>query len=75
MDILKEVTIDRLTTESVSILTQSYIIVDDKRMNVGEKHRKAYANNDHDRAVLANEQSEDVVNAIFSIWGSLANIS
>ena len=44
MEIKEKKTVDMLTTDSVSILTQKFIDVDVVETQVGENHRCAYAN-------------------------------
>lgn len=69
MEITEKVTIDMLTTESVSILTQKFIELDGVSTQVGQNHRKAYMNSEQGRDELQVERSEATVNAVFTIWG------
>ena len=62
-------TVDMLTTNSVSILTQKYIEVEGTYEQVGQNHRKAYVNSETGRSDLQGSEPEDVVNAVLSIWG------
>ena len=68
MDIIKKKTIDMLTPESVSILTQQYIYMDGKEVQVGDNHRCAYVNSLSGRSNIAAEPGE-IVNAVMAIWG------
>ena len=70
MEVITKITIDMLTSESVSILTQRYVNIDGIDTQVGENHRKAYINNTEGRTELEKEQTEDVINAIYAIWGT-----
>lgn len=70
MEVLTRVTIDMLTSESVSILSQKYVTIDGVDTQVGDNHRKAYANSKAGREELRGEQTADVVNAVFAIWGN-----
>ena len=56
MEINEEKTVDMLSTESVSILTRKVLIDGEVKSQVGEE--------------LLKEQTENVVNAVFAIWGS-----
>lgn len=68
-------TVDMLTTDSVSILTQKYIEVDGTYEQVGHNHRKAYVNSETGRSDLQMTEPEDVVNAVFAIWGDSPTVS
>ena len=65
MEINEEKTVDMLSTESVSILTRKEV-----KSQVGENHRRTYLNSVSGREELLKEQTENVVNAVFAIWGS-----
>lgn len=67
-------TVDMLTEDSVSILTQKFIDIDGVTSQVGQNHRKAYVNSQSGRETLQNEQPEEVVNAVLSIWGDTPTI-
>ena len=65
MEINEEKTVDMLSTESVSILTRKVLIDGEVKSQVGE-----YLNSVSGREELLKEQTENVVNAVFAIWGS-----
>ena len=69
MDIKEKVTIDMLTSESVSILTQKFIELDGVETQVGQNHRIAYINSENGRLNLIKEQNETTVASIMAIWG------
>lgn len=69
MDIEEKKTVDMLTKDSVSILTQKFIDVDGVETKVGENHRRAYVNSQSGRKELQEMETESVVNAVFAIWG------
>ena len=69
MDIEERKTVDMLTKDSVSILTQKFINLDGVETQVGENHRMSYSNSANGRKTLENEQPEDVVSAVLAIWG------
>ena len=70
MEINEEKTVDMLSTESVSILTRKVLIDGEVKSQVGENHRRTYLNSVSGREELLKEQTENVVNAVFAIWGS-----
>ena len=74
MEIKEEKVVDMLTNDSVSIITKKFIDVDGIKTQVGENHRCAYVNSERERAKISEEQPEEVVNAVFSIWGDTPTI-
>lgn len=75
MEIKEKKTVDMLTTNSVSILTQKFIYVDGVETQVGENHRCAYANSITGRQDLQKQEPQDVVNSVFAIWGDAPTIN
>ena len=74
MNIVEKKTIDMLTKDSVSILTQKFVMLDGVETKVGENHRRSYFNSENGRYELTNNEPEEVVNAVMAIWGSFATI-
>ena len=74
MEITTKVTIDMLTSESVSILAQKFLELDGEVTQVGMNHRKAYMNSEQGRTELKAEQSKATVNAVFAIWGDTPKV-
>ena len=74
MEIKERKTVDMLTVDSVSILTQKFIDLDGVETQVGQNHRCAYANSETGRNMLQENEPEEVVNAVFSIWGDTPTI-
>lgn len=74
MEIKEEKVVDMLTKDSVSIITKKFIDVDGIKTQVGENHRCAYVNSERGREKISEEQPEEVVNAVFSIWGDAPTI-
>lgn len=75
MEIKEKKTVDMLTADSVSILTQNYIEFNGVQTQVGQNHRCAYVNSETGRNNLQNAEPEEVVNAVFAIWGDTPTIS
>lgn len=63
-------TVDMLTNESVSILTQKFIDLDGVETQVGQNHRRAYTNSETGRKELQENEPIDVVRSVLSIWGN-----
>ena len=74
MEITTKVTIDMLTDESVSILTQKFMEIDGEVTQVGMNYRKSYMNSEQGRMELKAEQSKATVNAVFAIWGDTPKV-
>lgn len=75
MDIKEEKTVDKLTKDSVSILTQKFIKVEGVNQQVGGNHRCAYVNSPSGRNELQEKEPESVVNAVFAIWGDAPTVA
>lgn len=69
MDISEKKTVDHLTTEGVSILTQQVTFIDGAETQVGNPHRCAYSNSASDRARLLSTEPDDIVTIVLSAWG------
>lgn len=75
MEIREEKTVDMLTTDSVSILTQKFIEIDGVKTQVGNNRRCAYVNSKTSREDLQKDQPKDVVTSVFAIWGDTPTIT
>lgn len=67
METIKQ--LDLLNENGVSILTKRVIEVDGKQEQVGEAHRRAYNNSERGRQELIDREPQEVVNAVFALWG------
>lgn len=74
MEIKEKKTVDMLTSESVSILTQKFIEIDGVETQVGQNHRCAYVNSETGRNMLQENEPTYIVNSVFSIWGDKPTI-
>ncbi|MCL1903982.1 MAG: hypothetical protein FWF94_06160 [Oscillospiraceae bacterium] len=70
MNIEKRITLDMLTSESVSILTQRFI----EGEQLGKDHRQAFSNSVHGRAGIAAALDESHLTAVMAIWGESPTI-
>lgn len=75
MDIKEKKTVDMLTKDSVSILTQKFIELDGVNTQVGSNHRCSYSNSVYGRSELTKNEPTDVVNAVLAIWGDVTTIT
>lgn len=69
MDIKTTKTIDMLTKNSVSIITNKTITVDGVKSALGEPHRCAYCNTAFGRADITANEPAEVVAAVMAMWG------
>lgn len=74
MDIIETKTIDMLTTDSVSILTQKFVEIDGVNQQVGNNHRCSYQNSVNGRKALEDNEPTNVIASILAIWGDTPTI-
>lgn len=74
MDIVTKKTVDMLTHDSVSILTQKFVTVEGTEQQVGGNHRVAYVNSNLGRTNLQENEPDYVQSAVLSYWGDTATV-
>lgn len=74
MEIKEEKTVDMLTNNSVSILTQKFIDINGVKTQVGDNHRCTYVNSKIGRQYLREQESQNVVDSVFAIWGDTPTV-
>lgn len=76
MEIETRKTVDMLTQNGVSILTQKFIEIEDdgKMLQVGENHRRAYVNSADGRVEISQNEPDDIVAAVMAIWGDAPTV-
>ena len=72
---IKKITLDMLTQDSVSVKKQQYTMVDGIEYAIGQPHRKAYINSIRGREEVQNELPQAQANAIFSVWGDSPTVN
>lgn len=75
MEIKEKITLDMLTSDSVSILKQQYITIDGTDIKVGDNIRNAYMNTQTDREQLKKVLPEDFYNGVIAVWGNGPTVS
>lgn len=75
MEIKEKITLDMLTTDSVSVLKQQYLTVDGTDIKVGENVRNAYMNTQTERELLRLKLPEEFYNAVIAVWGNSPTIA
>ena len=66
---------DMLTPDGVSIMTSQLVSLDGKMVQIGDPHRRAYANSLSGRKEIQKNEPEDVTQAVFAIWGDSPTIA
>ena len=66
---MDKITVDMLTTESVSIARQRYFIDDGVEYSIGPPHRSAYVNSVRGRGEIAAALAEPYLSAVLAVWG------
>jgi len=74
MDIKEKITIDMLTTDSVSILKQKFINLDNQDVQIGPNIRNAYVNSTFGREKIQEALPEKFYDAVISVWGNIPTI-
>lgn len=69
MESFEKITLDMLTKDSVSVLRQKFVIINDEEMRIGDNIRNVYMNSPSDRESIKKVLSEDYYNAVFAVWG------
>lgn len=65
----EKITLDMLTTDSVSVRSQRYTVVDGVEYPIGDPHRRAYVNSVSGRDAVVAEVPDAQKNAIMAMWG------
>jgi hypothetical protein len=65
----EKITLDMLTTNSVSVKRQQYVDVNGIEHPIGEPWRRAYVNSAAGRQQVQDEVPEPYRSAIFAVWG------
>lgn len=69
MTVTEKKTVDMLTPNGVSILTQNMVDIDGIPTQVGANHRVSYVNSLSGRQKMTEDEPEDISAAIMAIWG------
>lgn len=71
----EKITLDMLTSDSVSVKIQKYTSIEGQECPIGQPHRKAYVNSTRGRAEVEAELPQAQRNAIFAVWGDTPTVS
>ena len=67
---IKKYTINMLNANSVTVVTQDYVVAEGIEYPVGEQHWKAYINSINGRQQIVEEVPEPYKSVILLMWGS-----
>ena len=74
MELTTKITLDMLTQDSVSVLKQQFLTLNNEEMQVGGNVRNTYMNSVSGRAAIKTVLPEEYQNAVFAVWGDKAII-
>ena len=69
MEIKTKITLDNLTENSVSVLTQQFAEINGQTVQIGENRRTAFANSTYGRIELAVKLPEPYLSSVLAVWG------
>lgn len=69
MEIKTKITLDNLTENSVSVLTQQFVEINGESVQVGENHRATFMNTTYGRIELAIKLPEPYLSSVMAVWG------
>lgn len=72
---VKKITLDMLTNDTVSVKTQDFATIDGQQYAIGQPHRKAYVNSAEGRAAVSAELPTAQANAIMAVWGDTPTVT
>lgn len=67
--IKEEIALDELDIYKVSVETKQFAEINGVLYQLGEPHRRAYANSEADRVLIADELPEPYLSAVMAVWG------
>ena len=71
---MQKKSVDMLTKNGVSVETTQTAVIDGTEYTLGLPHRCAYVNSVQGRALLAEQEPEDVVAAVLAMWGDTPTV-
>ena len=69
MELTTKITLDMLTQDSVSVLKQQFLILNDSEIQVGGNVRNTYANSISGRKLIKSILPDEYYNAVIAVWG------
>lgn len=70
-----EISLDELTTNSVSVKTMNYTTIDSVKYYVGNPHRCAYVNSTQGRADITAALAIPYLTAVMAVWGTTPTVT
>ena len=69
IETIEKITLDNLTENSVSVLTQRFADLNGQTVQIGENHRTAYINSEYGRIELKDKLQEPYLSSVMAVWG------
>ena len=74
MKLTTKITLDMLTQDSVSVLKQQFLILNNTEMQVGGNIRNTYANSIGGRKLIKSILPNEYYNAVIAVWGDTPSV-
>ena len=74
MELTTKITLDMLTQDSVSVLKQQFLILNNTEMQVSGNIRNTYANSISGRKLIKSILPNEYYNAVIAVWGDTPTI-
>lgn len=74
MELTTKITLDMLTQDSVSVLKQQFLILNDSEMQVGGNVRNTYVNSISGRKLIKSILPDEYYNAVIVVWGDTPTV-
>ena len=65
----EKITLDNLTENSVSVLTQQFAEINGQTVQIGTNHRASYINSTYGRIELEAKLAEPYLSSVMAVWG------
>ena len=74
MELTTKITLDMLTQDSISVLKQQFLILNDSEMQVGGNVRNTYVNSISGRKLIKSILPDEYYNAVIAVWGDTPTV-
>ncbi len=74
INVSEKITIDMLSSDSVSILKRTVTEINGQSVQVGEDWRKAFVNSKSGRAEISEALGEPYLSSVMAVWGDTPTV-
>ena len=74
IDTYEKITVDMLTTDSVSILRRTFATINDEETQIGDNWRRSYINSEAGRLQISEELEEPYLSSVMQVWGDTPTV-